>query len=341
MAFFKLLGAFTSLFLLVQHVHGQEDIPPFDSWPSQKVALPNVTLHFKYYGTGPPVLLVHGQPQHSLTWHTVGPLLAAQGYTVLAPDTRGSGASTIPSDEDYTAEVMAEDLKGMLDFLEISQAYVVGHDLGCRPATALAAKYPERVPRVILTEFLLAGFGFENFFGPTRNFTWDVYSNWQLPIFSVPDVAEFLLRDRERQFLAWFFWHSSYQGLPVSDEHLERYTREMSKPGFIRSTAGSYAAVWVDYDFFVRLREAPLTMPTLVLGGEASLGPFLNLWQGVASDLSTDVVPKAGHWIADENPRWVARRVVDFLRAGGNNASSNASVPVADLSYLSDRVTLL
>ena len=61
MAFLKLL--FFSLMLQLAIT----DLTPFDDWLYQKVALPDVTIYFRYAGTGPPVLLVHGFPQHSVS----------------------------------------------------------------------------------------------------------------------------------------------------------------------------------------------------------------------------------------------------------------------------------
>ena len=43
------------------------DPTPFDDWLYQRVALPDVNIYFRYAGTGPPVLLVHGFPQHSVS----------------------------------------------------------------------------------------------------------------------------------------------------------------------------------------------------------------------------------------------------------------------------------
>ena len=39
---------------------------PFDDWSHQRVNLPNVSIHFRYAGSGPPVFLIHGNPQHSV-----------------------------------------------------------------------------------------------------------------------------------------------------------------------------------------------------------------------------------------------------------------------------------
>jgi hypothetical protein len=52
------------------------ELSNFDDWEHERTQLDDVSIHFRYHGTGPPILLVHGFPQHSLTWHTIGPMLA-------------------------------------------------------------------------------------------------------------------------------------------------------------------------------------------------------------------------------------------------------------------------
>ncbi|KAI1046917.1 hypothetical protein LB505_013735 [Fusarium chuoi] len=81
MRFFQL--AFASLASVVAATSS------FDTWAHGRVALQDVSIHFRYAGSGPPLLLVHGNPQHSLTWQFIGPILA-QNYTVIAPDNRGA-----------------------------------------------------------------------------------------------------------------------------------------------------------------------------------------------------------------------------------------------------------
>ena len=60
MALFKLL--LSSIILQL----AATDLVPFDDWLYQRVALPDVNIYFRYAGTGPPVLLVHGYPEHSV-----------------------------------------------------------------------------------------------------------------------------------------------------------------------------------------------------------------------------------------------------------------------------------
>ena len=294
-----------------------------------------------------------------LTFHTIGPILA-QNYTVIAVDLRGAAQSTIPRDGDYTSETVSEDLKGVLDFLNITQAYVFGHDKGCGPVAALTAKYSSLVKRVGFSEYLLPGFGYESAWDPAP--AWDLYQNWQLAFFSVPDAAQYFIQGREKEMLAWYFFHASYSGnSAISTDHLDRYTREISKPGFLRSGFEYFATNTVTKDavfFNSTIRTSPLKQPMLVLGGEASLAPVAfekTLWGHVGNQITYDLIPKAGHWIGkiidqrherskrmklltqnvgDENPTWTAARVGAFF-------ALDDGIPAVDLSKLQNRVTLV
>lgn len=308
----------------------------FDSWAHQRVALDDVSIHLRYAGSGPPLLLVHGNPQYSLTWRTIGPILA-ENYTVIAPDNRGAGDSSIPPDGNYSAAASAEDLKGVLDFLNITSTYVFSHDKGSGMAAALAAKYPDTVKMLGISEYPLPGFGYEESSNPAP--FWDLYQNWQLAFFSVTDAAEFFISGRERQMLEWYFFHGSYSGTSsVPTDIVTRYTDSIAKPGFLRAMLGPFSTrtVYDDARFFkATIGRKPLGMPVLTLGGEASFDKTIGeLYKNVTTELEVDAVPKAGHWIADENPEWVAQRVLQFLD------QDDSPLEGVDLAGLKDVATL-
>lgn len=310
----------------------------WEDWEHGRVTLQDVSIHFRYAGSGPPLLLVHGNPQHSLSWQFMGPILA-ENYTVIAPDNRGAGDSSLPPNGDYSAEASAGDLKGVLDFLNITSAYVFAHDKGVGMATALAIQSPSLVKRLSIAEYPLPGFGYELSANPAP--FWDLYANWQLAFFQVTDLAEFLMSGKEKQFLQWYFFHGSYSGTAsFSEDTVNQYATSISKPGFLRAMLGPFstASVAADAKFFNEsLNAGPLDVPLLGMGGEASLGlrpAILQFYSPISSNLEVDIIPKAGHWIADENPTWTANRVARFL------AEDDSPLEAIDLSPLADVVTL-
>ena len=105
-----------------------------------------VRIHVAVAGPadGPPVMLVHGFPQHWWEWREmIGPL-AADGYRVLCPDLRGAGWSDAPTGP-YRKADMAEDLAAVLDELEVGPVRVVAHDWGGPVGFILLLNHPEKV----------------------------------------------------------------------------------------------------------------------------------------------------------------------------------------------------
>ena len=278
-------------------------LQPFDGWNHGRIQLKDVSIHFRYSASGkPPLLLIHGFPEHSPTWTHIGPILA-EHYTVIAPDNRGMGESSLAANDNYTAAAGGEDHIALLNFLNIDQAYVFAHDKGVGLAVSLALERPDRIAKLVLAEYVLPGHGY-----PTSVTSTDPYHNWQLAFFAVPEAAQYFIQGREREMLAWYFWHASYSGNSVfSSDVLEMYTRSISKPGFLRAGLNYFGAAFEDKKYFTSwLNQSKLEMPLLVMGGEASLAPedvLRSLFVDVADDLTTFIIPKSGHWIVGA-PRW-------------------------------------
>jgi len=270
----------------------------FDDLQHGRARVGDVELHYRCGGSGPPVVLLHGWPQHSLMWHAIAPALAER-FTVICPDLRGAGASTIAR-SGYDKTTMGRDVRGLVDHLGLGMVNLAGYDQGAGVACAYAREFRDGVRRLAVMEFGLAGFGYELQMAPRAD--WTLGSNWHLALFSVPEAAEWLCQDRERELLTWFFWHLSYAG------------GQVAKPGTLRAGIECYAAVWQDAQDNAALKANPLAVPALALGGEASSGPELEqIWSAVLSNMRTQVIPWAGHWLGDENPAAVADALLTFF----------------------------
>lgn len=307
----------------------------FETWGHERIQLSDVSIHFRYSASGkPPLLLVHGFPEHSRTWTTIGPILA-EHYTVIAPDNRGAGDSSLSISDNYTAPAGGEDLRAILDFLNTTRVNVFAHDKGVGLATSLAIEHPELIERLVLAEYTLPGYGYS-----TSVTSPILYRDWQLAFFAVPDAAQFFIQGREKQMLAWYFYHGSYSGDDViSNDLLETYTRAIAKPGFLRAGMQYFAAAFSDADYFQRRfnGSGKLQMPVLAMGGEASFSPMSSLkaaFQPIVADLTTVVIPKAGHWIVSppcgSSTTYVALLIASCrekrTRRGQPTESSNSSV---------------
>jgi pimeloyl-ACP methyl ester carboxylesterase len=105
-------------------------------------------------GEGEPIVLVHGFASNKeVNWVYPGwvSTLTRAGRRVIALDNRGHGASTKLYDPAaYHSSLMAEDVRALLDHLEISRADVMGYSLGSRVTTIFAVAHPRRVRAAIL-----------------------------------------------------------------------------------------------------------------------------------------------------------------------------------------------
>jgi pimeloyl-ACP methyl ester carboxylesterase len=100
-------------------------------------------LFFEQYGQGLPVVLLHGYPLDHTIWKPVVNGLKEHAR-VIVPDLRGHGASFVP-EGDWSIRDMAEDVRLLLDRLEIGRAVVVGHSMGGYVTLSFAHAYPQRV----------------------------------------------------------------------------------------------------------------------------------------------------------------------------------------------------
>lgn len=104
-------------------------------------------IWFATYGTGLPVVLLHGGLGHSGNWGYQVDALVRAGYRAVVIDSRGHGRSTRDG-RPYTYELMASDVVAVMDALRIERAGLVGWSDGACVALVLAAKSPERVTGV-------------------------------------------------------------------------------------------------------------------------------------------------------------------------------------------------
>lgn len=168
-------------------------------------------------------------------------------------------------------------------------------------------------------EFGLPGFGYEAEMAAKPD--WHPGSNWHLSFFTVPDVAEWAFRGRERELLGWFFSHIAMNPGAIAADDFELYVRLLQRPGALRAGIEYYAAVWKDAESNTALAAQRLAMPVLGVGGEASAAGWVaEGLKAVADHVEALVVPGAGHWLGDENPAFLAEALLGFFAHAGTTA---------------------
>jgi pimeloyl-ACP methyl ester carboxylesterase len=123
----------------------------------QTLKVNGVKIYYETYGSGPPVLVLHGGTAFIETMHYQITALAPDHF-VIAPDSRGHGRSTDAAGPLHYHD-MAEDMIGLLDHLRIAKADLVGWSDGGIIGLDLALHHPERIGRMVVigTNFDLSG----------------------------------------------------------------------------------------------------------------------------------------------------------------------------------------
>lgn len=115
---------------------------------SGKIHLHGARIFYVVYGTGPPLLLLHGGLSNRLSWFSQIPFLIKAGRQVILVDTRGHGQSTLGG-KPLSYALFAGDVLQVLDHLNIRQTDIVGWSDGGIIALILAHQQPQRVRKIV------------------------------------------------------------------------------------------------------------------------------------------------------------------------------------------------
>jgi pimeloyl-ACP methyl ester carboxylesterase len=107
-----------------------------------------ITLAYETHGMGEPLVLISGIGYDRWQWHKMVPGLAAN-FTVVVFDNRGVGQTDKPAGP-YTAQLLADDVAGLITALGYERAHVMGHSMGGYVAQALALNHPGKINKLIL-----------------------------------------------------------------------------------------------------------------------------------------------------------------------------------------------
>jgi len=292
----------------------------------RQVQLDGIGLHVVEEGSGPPVVLCHGFPELAFSWRHQIPVLAREGYRVIAPDMRGFGESSRPQEvEAYDVGSLCGDMTGLLDALGEESAIFVGHDWGASLVWSLALLEPARVRAVA---------GLSVPFVPRapvapipimrRHLGEDFYIVW----FQEPGVADAALAKDVRRTLTtsrqWTAQWADEDGrepeVPpwLSEAELAVYIEAFERTGF---TGGLnwYRNIDRNWELKADVAERRVEQPAMFLTGERDpVRSFMpaQAMQGWVTDLRAEVVVQdAGHWVQQQEPASVNAALVAFLRS--------------------------
>lgn len=278
---------------------------------------------------GKPIVLCHGFPETAFSWRFQIPELVKAGYHILAPNQRGYGKSSCPTEiTQYDIEHLTGDLVGLLDYYGYKDALFIGHDWGANVVWNLGILHPERVKRIInlalpyqvrgekpWIEWMQEIFGEENYF---------VHFNRQ------QGVADAILNDNTSNFLGNLY----RKNVPITPPepgmlmiNLARKEKPLGEPLMSERELAVYISAFETSGFTGSINwyrnldrnwqlladvNPVIPHPTLMIYGEQDMIP--------KSENLTDFVPNAevvsidcGHCIQQEKPEETTQAILAWL----------------------------
>jgi haloacetate dehalogenase len=294
-----------------------------------EVSADETKIFLRRFGSGPPVLLLHGFPQTHVMWREVAPLLARR-FTVICADLRGYGRSGCPPSRadhaPYAKRAMAKDMVAVMENLGFARFSVAGHDRGGRVAYRLALDHPERADRLAVLDVLTTADSWEH---ADKEFA---CAFWPWSLLAQPEpLPERLLSAAPEAVVddALGGWGSPEHAF--GSQARDAYIEALRDPHHVHAICEEYrAAATLDHDHDVEDRRAGrrIACPVLVLwSGRGPLNSWyserggpLALWRAWATDVRGGPLD-GGHFFPEEMPQQTAEALGDFF------ARMNAAKP--------------
>ena len=251
-------------------------------------------LFYKEDGSGPVVVILHGLLGSLDNWASFAKQLVKHGFHVITVDQRNHGHS--PHSNEMTYDLMADDLKELLDDKGIEQAVILGHSMGGKTAMIFSMKYPVYVNGLLILD--IAPKKYPNHHQPIFD------AMLSLPVGGVSSrrEAQDILQDKIKEYgtlqfiMKNLFWnddnHLSWRPnvKVLSDEYdnvggAHSESDVFNKPVlFVRGEKSEYI---LDSDFAMIRKLFPL------------------------SEIKT--APNAGHWVHADNHVWLLDSLVYYM----------------------------
>lgn len=262
-----------------------------------KAPINGIELYYESHGEGPAITLAHGRGGNHLSWWQQVPVFSKE-YRCITFDHRGWGASA-ERPNSPGRQTFVEDLKQLLDYLEIEQTFLVAQSMGGLTCLGFALAYPKRALGLVLGD-TTGGVGDPSVVDLLQN---------------VSPPTHPLRRALSASFL------ESYPALAFLYQEIGRLNPDMpinAVSSFFRDPAGPQAS-----------RLAKLTVPTLLVVGQEDLIFPVHVMQAVQRLIPNsrlETVPNAAHSTHFEQPEVFNQLVGDFfaqIRAGQAAAAAD------------------
>lgn len=282
----------------------------FEEIEEKYVETNGIKLHTVIIGSGEPIILLHGFPEFWYCWKNVIPGLKDK-YQLIIPDMRGYNLSDKPEGvENYSLNILVDDIKGLSEKLNLGKFYLVGHDWGGVVSWAYGEKYPETLKKLIILNapHLVI---FQNLLSKNKS---QRKASGYIFKFLQPNGEKFLF-ENDFQALKFAVFANTVKKNAFSAFDKEKYIEAWSQPGAITGGVNYYRArggsISGDMEW-----NGIINVPTLVIHGMKDTALTPNILEGLeeyVKDLKVIRIEEASHWVMADEPQRVISSILDFI----------------------------
>jgi len=265
-----------------------------------------IKLHTIIAGSGEPLILLHGFPDFWYGWKNVISGLKDE-FKLIVPDMRGYNLSEKPEGiENYTLDILIEDIKGLSEKLGFNEFNLVGHDWGGMVSWALAEKYPE-----ILKKLIVLNAPHPKIFRKliTKDNDQKKASGY---IGRFLKEGENFLFENNFQALQLSVFGTAKNKKAFSEFDKEKYIEAWSQPGALTGGVNYYRANRRYEEW-----SGIINVPTLVIFGMKDMFVLPKVLEGLEDfikDLKIVRIKNASHWVMHDDPELVNSSIQSFLK---------------------------
>lgn len=257
-------------------------------------------------------LLVHGFPESAFSWRFQIPMLAAAGFEVWAPNTRGyRGSDKPPKVADYTIDRLLADLGALIDLSGRDRVTLIGHDWGAAQAWMFAIRRVRPIDRLVIMNVPHPACMQREL----RRFR-QLRKSWYIFFFQLPKVPEWALTRRNAQGVADAFTRSACDPTRFPPEIVDEYRAAAQRPGAMTAMLNYYRAVVRGARATRNEELPPIDVPTLMIWGEDDVALSKETTEGTdehVHDLTLRFLPRVSHWVQQEAPEVVNAMLAAWL----------------------------
>ncbi len=278
----------------------------FDEIEEKLIETNGIKLHTVMIGEGPPLVLLHGFPDFWYGWKSVISGLKSH-YKLIIPDMRGFNLSDKPKGVgNYKIELLIDDIKGLIESLNLGKVYLAGHDWGGAVAWAFAEKYPNMLQKLAI----LNAPHMKIFQQKLRTDKKQQKASFYIFEFLKPDGEKFLFKD-DYKWLKFAVFEGMINKKDFTDFDKEQYLKAWRQPGAILGGVNYYRANTSFKD-----STGKIIVPTLVIHGMkdiAVLPSVLDELSNYVSDLKVIRAENASHWVMHDEPELIVSSFKEFF----------------------------